>query len=62
MRFFNQLWSCTDNSNAKVFLQYELELAGLDIHLLDNVSPTHVSPVGPPAWLSGGGGGTPGPC
>ena len=38
MRFFNKLLNCTDNANAKVFLQHELEQAGFEPDALDRVS------------------------
>ncbi|KAI0212768.1 Formin-like protein 3 [Lamellibrachia satsuma] len=34
VRFFNTLWNCMENSNAKVYLQHELEVAGFDPDLL----------------------------
>ena len=37
MKFLNQLVSSTENSNARVYLQYELQLAGHDPESMDKV-------------------------
>lgn len=37
MRFLNSLMACSSGQNARVFLQYELEMAGLDMSQLEKV-------------------------
>ena len=48
VRFFNTLWSCTDDPNAKVYLQHELQVAGFDAASLVQVGseiPLIIMPI-----------------
>ncbi|XP_074647674.1 formin-like protein 3, partial [Tubulanus polymorphus] len=38
MKFLNKMINCEDNMNARVYIQYELELAGLDVDSLEKHS------------------------